>query len=410
MLMSWLHSPLMLLGLVVVLIPPLIHLLNRRRYDVVDWGAMQFLLISDVTRRKLMIEELLLMLLRMGLLGVLVLALAGPFLDTRLPPRLGFRSNRDMVLVIDGSASMAATGTDGSASPAEKAREWALDYLDTLQTGDTVALLLAREQVVSLQGSLSNDRQRLRKLIEELPAPAGGAAWPEAVKRAATILADGQHATREVILLTDNQKHSWADPETLFRWELLAGELGLNRPPGTGDAPRPAVRVVNVAGERAARPPNVALAPLRGNRPVVPVDRPVTFATELVLFGQPGYSPPHRIRLDVDGKFVRNLAPPRGVKLDNGRVPFSFTHRFGKPGSHLVSLTVEPDPPPAERPRGYRVKDRVPGDNRQDFAVEVLQALSVLLVDGDTSPVPPRERGTDFLRDALAPARDRHPA
>ena len=50
----------LLLGLAVVAIPPIIHLLNRRRYEVVDWGAMQFLQISEVTRRRLMIEELLL--------------------------------------------------------------------------------------------------------------------------------------------------------------------------------------------------------------------------------------------------------------------------------------------------------------------------------------------------------------
>src|SRR5437016_4730419 len=30
----------MLAGLAVVAVPPVIHLLNRRRYDVVDWGAM----------------------------------------------------------------------------------------------------------------------------------------------------------------------------------------------------------------------------------------------------------------------------------------------------------------------------------------------------------------------------------
>src|SRR2546430_4168359 len=97
--------PLMLLGLAGVAIPVIIHLLNRRRYDVVDWGAMQFLQISEVTRRRLLIEELLLMLLRMGLLGVLVFALAGPFFDSDTPGSFG-RPPRDVVLIIDGSASM----------------------------------------------------------------------------------------------------------------------------------------------------------------------------------------------------------------------------------------------------------------------------------------------------------------
>ncbi|MGH9676465.1 MAG: hypothetical protein ACRD36_05130, partial [Candidatus Acidiferrum sp.] len=87
----------------------------------------------------------------------------------------------------------------------------------------------------------------------------------------------------------------------------------------------------------------------------------------------------------------------------------SFTHRFGSAGSHLISLELQADPPPAERPPGYVIKDHVPGDNRQDFAVEVLQALPVLLVDGDSAAAP-RRRSTDFMRDALSPARDRNPA
>src|SRR5436309_9564721 len=105
MLSSFFLNPWMLAGLSAVLIPPLIHLLNRRRYQVVDWGAMQFLQVGEVTRRRLMLEEVLLMLLRMGLLAALVFALAGPFLYTTLGAHLGTRPNRDVVLVFDGSYS-----------------------------------------------------------------------------------------------------------------------------------------------------------------------------------------------------------------------------------------------------------------------------------------------------------------
>src|SRR5262249_16468137 len=69
--------------------------------------------------------------------------------------------------------------------------------------------------------------------------------------------------------------------------------------------------------------------------------------------------------------------------------------RFTTPGSHLISLRIS--------------DDALPGDNRQDFAVEVVDALPVLLIDGDERPSP-KVRGTDFLRDALAPARDPNPA
>src|SRR5438270_8189274 len=117
----------MLTGLAAVAIPPIIHLLNRRRHDVVDWGAMQFLQVSEVTRRRLLIEELLLMLLRMGLIAVLVLALADPFSDENLLSA-GQRTNRDVVLVIDGSASISFKSVDGK-SAHDQAQEWAKDFL-----------------------------------------------------------------------------------------------------------------------------------------------------------------------------------------------------------------------------------------------------------------------------------------
>src|ERR1700684_2269653 len=96
----------MLAGLVAVLIPPLIHLLNRKRFDVVRWGAMQFLQISERTRRRVFLEEILLMLIRMGLFARRVIALAAPLDASRWMDFLADRGRRDIVLVIDGSYSM----------------------------------------------------------------------------------------------------------------------------------------------------------------------------------------------------------------------------------------------------------------------------------------------------------------
>src|SRR5262245_50008733 len=111
-------APLLLFGLFAVAIPPIIHLLNRRRYDVVDWGAMSFLQVSDVTRRRILIEEILLMLLRIGVLAVFAVALASPWYTSRYFRTPGTRPNRDVVLVIDGSYSMGADATGRSAHDA----------------------------------------------------------------------------------------------------------------------------------------------------------------------------------------------------------------------------------------------------------------------------------------------------
>src|SRR5262245_27346948 len=138
----------LLFGLAAVAIPPIIHLLNRKRFDVVRWGAMQFLQVSERTRRRVFLAELLLMLLRMALIAVLVLALAAPAETAGWLSAFGRRGQRDVVLVFDGSYSMAYAGPDGPAHDA--ARTWALGLLDELSPGDGVAVLQAKQQVAAL--------------------------------------------------------------------------------------------------------------------------------------------------------------------------------------------------------------------------------------------------------------------
>jgi hypothetical protein len=403
------HNPYMLLGLAALAIPIIIHLLNRRRYDIVDWGAMQFLQVSEVTRRRIFIEELLLLLLRMGLIALLVLGLALPYFTSPALGKLAPRVNRDVVLIFDGSYSMGSLDSQGK-TPHDAAREWALGYLDDLTAGDSVAVLQAKETVIPVVGEATHDLARAREAIRKMSGPSGGCDWRTAVKTAHDILASSKRAEREIVLLSDGQLYGWADSESLFRWELLSGELGYNREQPAGGTPRPRLWVVNLAEKRTADLPSWALAPLDTNRPIVPIEREVTFRTALDIRNQPGgYAKPHRISLEVDGKWVRDLSPPESAQLQegNGRVPFTFKHRFGTAGSHLVSVTLEPDVPATERPKGYQVRDVLPGDNRQDFSLEVIQALPVLLIDGD-APGQTRRR-SDFLRDALAPASDRTP-
>jgi hypothetical protein len=415
-------NPWMLLGLPAVIIPLIIHLLNRRRYEVVDWGAMHFLQLSEVTRRRLFLEEVLLMLLRMGLLAVLVLALAGPFVNTSSLARLGPRANRDVVLIFDGSYSMGSTCPDGI--PHEKAKEWARAFLADLMPGDSVAILQAKEQVVPVLAEPSHDPARLRQHIDELPSPSGGCDWRPALQTAAAILSRSQRAERDIIVLSDGQRFGWADRASLLRWSLLADALASGRrEPADSDSNSrltPAARlwVVNVAPERPADPPNWSLTPLQTNRLLAPVGRAVTFHTALDLHGQKTYAPPHRVRLEVDGRLVRNLEVPSAAPLyppqnggdrGGGRVPFSFAQAFAAPGVHLVSVILEPDPPPEKRPPNYTVKDELPGDNRQDFAIEVMRALPVLIVDGRAESASDRSKaGVDFLRQALE-ARDPAP-
>src|SRR3989442_9715777 len=66
-------------ALSLVAIPIIIHLLQRRRFRVVRWGAMEFLRLSQRNRsRRLMIEQLLLLLIRCLIIALVVLAVCRP--------------------------------------------------------------------------------------------------------------------------------------------------------------------------------------------------------------------------------------------------------------------------------------------------------------------------------------------
>ena len=72
-------NSLMLAGLVALALPVIVHFLSKRRFDVVDWGAMQFLELGKRMRRRIRLQDLLLLAVRMGLLGLLVLGMSRPW-------------------------------------------------------------------------------------------------------------------------------------------------------------------------------------------------------------------------------------------------------------------------------------------------------------------------------------------
>ena len=265
----------MLLGLAAVAIPPIIHLLNRKRFEVVRWGAMRFLQVSERTRRRVFLEELLLMLVRMGLIAVMVLALAAPADRSGWFRLFGDHGSRDVVLVFDGSYSMAYAGKSGTAHAA--AQKWALELLDDLGPGDGVAVLQAKQQVLAGVAEPTSDFDLVRSAVRTLATPRGGCDWPGALQAAFRSFANSTKVQREIILLTDGQRQSWADDATLLRWELLAGQQS--------DGDRPRIWVVNLDPDRPAAPANWSLAPLRASRAVAAVGQQIGFRTALERHG-----------------------------------------------------------------------------------------------------------------------------
>jgi hypothetical protein len=107
--MSFVSPMIFWIGLGTVAIPIIIHLLNRRRFRIRQWAAMQFLLDSlRRNRRRLRIEELILMALRCLLLFLLAMAIArfSGCGDNDLLPGAD-QAPESTVFILDDSFSMA---------------------------------------------------------------------------------------------------------------------------------------------------------------------------------------------------------------------------------------------------------------------------------------------------------------
>src|SRR5438045_383577 len=101
-------SPILLSGLVLAAAPLIIHLLNRRRFQLVEWAPMKYLKLTIKTnRRRLRIEQLLLLALRTLLIVVLVLAIARPAIsEGGFGGIVGGKGRVSRIIVIDDSLSM----------------------------------------------------------------------------------------------------------------------------------------------------------------------------------------------------------------------------------------------------------------------------------------------------------------
>src|SRR5258706_4636341 len=110
-------------------VPVIIHLLHRQKYRRVQWAAMEFLLAAiKKTQRRLRIENLILLLIRILLMVLLALAISRPFLQAS-PLSILAETDTHHILVIDNSYSMGYK--KGSKSNLDNAREAADKVLDS---------------------------------------------------------------------------------------------------------------------------------------------------------------------------------------------------------------------------------------------------------------------------------------
>ena len=107
--MSFLQ-PLLLIALPLAALPILIHLINQRRFQTIDWGAMRFLLEANrMSRGFARIRRWLILAARVLAIAALVFVISRPLASGWLGLASGGRADTTIILV-DRSPSMQQTG------------------------------------------------------------------------------------------------------------------------------------------------------------------------------------------------------------------------------------------------------------------------------------------------------------
>lgn len=367
-------NPWMLAGLAGISLPIIAHLLSRKKYDVVQWGAMQFLEIGRDAKRRIRLEEFLLLLLRMAMIALLAIALSRPWLSGSLASTFAAKPACDFAVVVDSSYSTAWNAK--AKTPREAAVSWAKEFLSIAAAGDTVGLVDARDRASTPVPSLTRDVGLIRESLDTLYSPSGSSRMNDGILRGLQLVNAGTNLSRHVVVVTDGQAYPWRDADEHFWLQLDEIQKQATVPAD--------VWVVNTQKQQARRN-NDSIDALELSRELTVLDFPVRIRTRLVNSGGRAAAN-RRVYLEVDGQ--RLAEKTISVRVEpNGQASIEFEHRFRTPGSHVVSVSID--------------DDSLPADNRSEAALAIADALPVLLVDGNPG-LAAAETETFFAKSALS--------
>ncbi|MDR3406292.1 MAG: BatA domain-containing protein [Chthoniobacter sp.] len=216
LLMAYLQ-PWMLWVLPAVLLPIIIHLLNRLRYKTVHWAAMIFLLKANrAATRRAKIRQYILLALRCLVLLFLIWAMARPLIGGWLGSAAG-GAPEAIVLLLDRSASMEGRGGEGQ----ESKRAHALALLSQAAKQSVGSHFVLIENV--LRQPLEIADASTLATMQMCEATDTGADLPAMFRAALDYLAKNKPGSAEVWVASDLQASNWR-PESP-EWQDIAARF-----------------------------------------------------------------------------------------------------------------------------------------------------------------------------------------
>lgn len=324
--------PAFLAALAALVIPLLVHLRHRQRKEALRFPSLMFLRripFREVRRQQ--IQHWPLYLLRSLAVLVLALAFARPFLpEAGSTPAVASPRGRELVVLLDGSASMGFSGRWDRALDAVRSE------IRGLGAGDRMTLVRFDTEAPISVGP-TDDRALLEAALGAGGPGSQGTRFGPALRTAREVLLASDRPLREVVLVSDFQRSGWTGevieplPEgTAFRpidLGAVAGNVavsGVDLALPTGGAGGGAIGVQLIAsGLGVPRQGEVTLEldgrPAGSRAITLAPDGPVTIRFEGISGGEASRRGSALIRgadsLAADDRFWFVAAPPRPVRV-----------------------------------------------------------------------------------------------
>lgn len=362
--MNFLHFGLLPYFLPLVAIPILLHLLTLHRVKTVELSTFRFLFDSYVQqRRRMKFLEALIAFLRTLFILLLVLSIARPVVQHWSSLFGGSKSGRDVVLLLDGSASMNAV-TDGITA-FERSKRAALTVVDRLAVDDRVTLISVGAKPREVCNRFSSDAEAIRNEIQSLKTT------PSRANLFATFSQlfgpEARKLTNPVVyLFTDLQTGGWSEFEDGHSEKLIPPETELY--------------VINAGSNKEL--PNMAVVGDAPDDQRAIAGLPIRLRPRVTNFSE------------SDSRDV-----PVSIFLDDKEIARKLL--TVKPGeSAEVEVIFTPTQAGIVRGRFEIPSDRFVGDDQFLFTMNVAPQIKVLLVNGNPAIEPLDNEGL-YLRTAM---------
>jgi len=376
-------------GTGLVSVPIIIHLLNRRRFKILDWAAMKFLLESiRKNRRRLRLEEIILLALRclvIFLLGMAVARYSGCASGEDLP---GTRGSQVVVFVVDDSDSMGQQV--GSGTLLSMATNDLKEQIRQLRHDDKVTILLTSQPEPNepFFRNYVRDPNSLIGNLGSLQPSDLRANMDKALEAAVRVFQQDKDVSpgKRLYVLGDFRKSDWPSEEEVRKvnaqYQRLAAE---------------GVQVVALDYGREALN-NLTLETLELLDKFVVSQTPARF--RLVVRNN-GQNKADNVKVQIKTRYFVDRKPveqvlPQEVLLESvprtASVSREFTFTAPEPGPVVLTATLPPDD--------------MPGDNAAHLSLSVRKAVKVLIVDGKPDAVDPVESESFYVQVALDPRGD----